>query len=141
MHPQILVVVITDVDCARAVLRELVGGGAADAEGGVGAGDDGDAGLKPSGGVLAGRLIGEKRGGGEVTDGPGEEGAMCRILGMVSKVPGSGGGTTSCSLRAWRRRLGAEVMFESCGKGGLDGMLGRLRDLLSVVEYHNVVKA
>lgn len=45
-----------------------------------------------------------------MTDGPQESGAMRRILGMFSKTPGSAAGTMSCSLRAWRRRLGAEVM-------------------------------
>jgi len=59
MHREILVVEITEVDCASAILRELVGGSAADAEGGVASGDDGDAGLKPSGRESAGRAMGE----------------------------------------------------------------------------------
>lgn len=37
-----LVVGIADVDCEGAVAGELVGAGAADAEGGIGAGDDDD---------------------------------------------------------------------------------------------------
>jgi hypothetical protein len=59
MHREILIVEIAEVDCASAILRELVGGGAADAEGGIGSGDDGDAGLKPSGRESAGRAMGE----------------------------------------------------------------------------------
>ena len=43
--------------------------------------------------------------------GPAESPAMRRILGMFSKVPGSAGLTTSCSLRAWRRFLELEVML------------------------------
>ena len=45
------------------------------------------------------------------THGPAESGATWRILGMFSKVPGSAGLTTSCSLRASSRRLGADVMM------------------------------
>ena len=37
---------------------------------------------------------------------------MCLTRGMFSKVPGSAGGTTSCSLSAWRRLFGADVMIE-----------------------------
>lgn len=36
---------------------------------------------------------------------------MRRIFGMSSKVPGSAGLTTSCSLRAWRRDLETDVML------------------------------
>ena len=43
--------------------------------------------------------------------GPAESPAMRRILGMFSKVPGSAGLTTSCSLRAWRRFLELDVML------------------------------
>ncbi len=60
-----------------------------------------------------------------MTDGPQESGAMRRIFGMFSKVPGSAAGTTSCSLRAWRRRLGAEVMVENCGMRCPHGMSGQ----------------
>jgi len=60
MHREILIVEIAEVDCASAILRELVGGSAADAEGGVASGDDGDAGLKASGRESAGRSIEEK---------------------------------------------------------------------------------
>lgn len=60
-----------------------------------------------------------------MTDGPQESGAMRRIFGMFSKVPGSEAGTTSCSLRAWRRRLGAEVMVENCGMRCPHGMSGQ----------------
>lgn len=42
MGGQVLGVEIADVDCEGAVAGELVGAGAADAEGGVGAGDDDD---------------------------------------------------------------------------------------------------
>lgn len=37
---------------------------------------------------------------------------MRRILGMFSKVPGDVGVVVSCSERAWRRCLGAEVMMD-----------------------------
>lgn len=37
---------------------------------------------------------------------------------MFSKVPGSAGGTESCSLRVWSLRLGAEDMV---GERMLDG--------------------
>ncbi len=43
--------------------------------------------------------------------GPAESPAIRRILGMSSKVPGSAGLTTSCSLRAWRRCLETDVML------------------------------
>ena len=36
---------------------------------------------------------------------------MRRILGMSSKVPGSAGLTTSCSLRAWRHCLETDVIL------------------------------
>ena len=42
MHGEVVVVEVADVDGAGAVVGELVGGGAADAEGGVDAGDDDD---------------------------------------------------------------------------------------------------
>ena len=48
---------------------------------------------------------------GEGTHGPAESPAMRRILGMSSKVPGSAGLTTSCSLRAWRRCLETDVIL------------------------------
>ena len=38
---------------------------------------------------------------------------MRRIFGMSSKVPGSAGLTTSCSLRPWRRVLETDVMLGS----------------------------
>ena len=37
---------------------------------------------------------------------------MCLTRGMLSNEPGSAGGTTSCSLSAWRRLFGADVMTE-----------------------------
>ena len=46
------------------------------------------------------------------TYGPMESGAMRLILGMLSNEPGSAGGTTSCSLSACKRLLGAEVMMK-----------------------------
>ena len=40
---------------------------------------------------------------------------MRRILGMFSKVPGSAGFVTSCSLNCWRRFFGAEVIVVGFG--------------------------
>jgi len=48
--------------------------------------------------------------------GPVEGGAMERILGMSSNVPGSFGGTTRCSESFWRRCFGAEVMAGCVGE-------------------------
>ena len=53
----------------------------------------------------------EEGSGGGGAYGPAESPAMRRILGMFSKVPGSAGLTTSCSLRARRRVLELEVML------------------------------
>lgn len=104
---------VADVEGKGAVVGELVGGGAADAEGGVGACYYYYFVFYSTAWVL---LVG-----GEWDDegkmyGPAESGAMRRILGMFSKVPGSAGLTVSCSLRAWRRCLGAEVMVGGVGR-------------------------
>jgi hypothetical protein len=48
---------------------------------------------------------------GTSTHGPAESGAMRRILGMFSKVPGSTGLVTSCSLRASSLLFGAADMM------------------------------
>ena len=105
---------VADVDGAGAVVGELVGGGAADAEGGVGACYYdyfvfySTAGAAYASAVFLGmdQLARRRKG----TYGPAESPAMRRILGMPSKVPGSAGLTTSCSLRAWRRFLEADIM-------------------------------
>ena len=60
-----------------------------------------------------------------MTYGPAESGAIRRILGMFSKVPGSAGLTTSCSLSAWRRCLGAEVIL-----GDVDISLGTVSKMV-----------
>ena len=48
---------------------------------------------------------------GRSTHGPAESGAMRRILGIFSKVPGSAGLVTSCSLRASSLLFGADDMM------------------------------
>ena len=119
---------VAEVEGLRAVVGELVRGGAADAEGGVGAwgmgvrfwgrgrggcftGDDGDFAFDSSVGGFGQYCPGvwqrRKKG---MAYGPAESGAIWRILGMFSKVPGLGVGTTRCSLSCWRRRLGADDM-------------------------------
>ena len=109
---------VADVDGAGAVVGVLVGGRAADAEGGVGARDDdhfsfdstttGAPGCDISGVRSLLGVVNREVGG---AYGPVESPAMRRILGMSSKVPGSGGLTTSCSLRARRRVLELDVML------------------------------
>ena len=110
---------VAEVDGAGAVVGELVGGGAADAEGGVGAGDDDYFVFYSSAppptvfciSVLIVFQVFHPCGREEGTYGPAESPAIRRILGIPSKVPGSAGLTTSCSLRARRRDLETDVML------------------------------
>lgn len=136
-----LVRVVADVDGSRAVAGELVGGGAADADGGVGAFDE--LGLV---GVVLGCLVDGRAFRGE--DGPvtmttlpltllgcvrtvllerqrgtayglAESPATRRILGMFSNVPGSSMGAESCALSCCSRCFGTDVMMCFFSKAGV----------------------
>lgn len=101
--------VVAEVDGAGGVVGELVGRGAADAEGGGGAGYDYYFVFYASVGRSV--LVRSMEGGiGEGAYGPAESGAMRRILGRSSIVLGSAGLMVSCSLRECRRCLGKELM-------------------------------
>ncbi len=90
MHREVLVIEITKIDCTSAVLRELVGGGAANADGGVASRDDGDAGLKPPVRQSAEWSIREKEG---KSDGRATRvGRYAADLGDVLEGAGVGGG-------------------------------------------------
>ena len=123
MYGEVALAEIAYVDCAGAIVGELVGGGAADAKGGVGAGYYHDfifhSPAHPTSTLAVFSVnnqstdwqSGRKSRGERGSYGPAESPAMRRILGMSSKVPGSAGLTVSCSLRAWRRFLEADVML------------------------------